>query len=90
MLFINVLLDHKNYILTLTLSRLICVVFAMSDEIQQTFVSGRTDQLLDVLIDFTVFFIGIAFHSAYHLLYRNEYKQAIKKNNILNNSKEEV
>ena len=81
-LFINVLLDHKNYFLTLTLSGLICIVFAMSDELHQTFVSGRTGQLLDVLIDSAGAFVGIAFYSTYHLVYRNGYKNAIEDNNL--------
>ena len=90
MIFINVLLDHKNYILALSLSGFICVVFAMSDELHQTFVSGRTGQLLDVLIDSAGAFIGIAFYSTYHIVYKNGYKNAIKENNIKANTYEDL
>ncbi len=44
---------HK-YLITL----LICVIYAMSDEYHQTFINGRSGQLLDVLIDSTGSFIG--------------------------------
>jgi len=39
---------------------LICVIYAISDEIHQLFVPGRTGQLKDVIIDSSGSFVGIA------------------------------
>lgn len=42
MTFLNIVFDHKKYLLTLVLVLIICVGFAASDEFHQTFVNGRT------------------------------------------------
>ena len=42
MTFLNIVFDHKKYLLTLVLVFIICVGFAASDEFHQTFVNGRT------------------------------------------------
>ena len=36
---------------TLIITGIICIFYAMSDEYHQTFVSGRTGQISDVLLD---------------------------------------
>ena len=90
MTVINVLFDHKNYILSLSLTGFICIAFAISDEIHQTFVSGRTGQLLDVLIDSAGALVGIAVYSTYHIVYKNGYKNAIKENRLKANTYEDL
>lgn len=42
------------------LALLICVVYAISDEVHQYFIEGRGPQLKDVLIDSARAFVGIA------------------------------
>ena len=42
MTFLNIIVDHKKYIVTLILTLIICAGFAASDEFHQTFVNGRT------------------------------------------------
>lgn len=78
MTFLNILLNHKKYFLTLILAGLICVTFAASDEFHQTFVNGRTGQIMDVIIDSAGAFIGMIFYSTYHIVYKNGYKQGLK------------
>ena len=39
---------------------LLCVAYAMSDEIHQLFVPGRAGQVRDILIDSSGSFVGIA------------------------------
>ena len=79
MTFFNVLFDHKKYLVTLILARILCVGFAISDEYHQTFVNGRTGQPLDVTIDSAGACVGMAFYSTYHIVYKNGYKQGLKK-----------
>lgn len=43
------------------ISALFCLVYAISDEIHQLFVPGRSGEIRDVLIDFTGALIGILF-----------------------------
>lgn len=43
------------------ISLLICVIFALSDEIHQLFIEGRSGELRDVLIDMLGSFVGIIF-----------------------------
>ena len=78
--FLNVLFDHNYYIVSMLLTILLCVAFASSDEIHQTFVNGRTGQLLDVAIDTAGAFVGILFFSTYHIVYKCGYKRGIKEN----------
>ena len=47
-------LNQKNYCLIV----LFCLFYASSDEFHQTFVAGRSPQILDVLIDFLGSVIG--------------------------------
>ena len=61
--------SHKRYLLSCVLALIFCVVFAITDEYHQTFVSGRTGQALDVLIDSVGALAGILFYSTYHLAY---------------------
>ncbi len=60
---IFVILLLKEYNLTLSkqiiISILICILYAISDEIHQLFIDGRSCELLDVFIDLSGSFIGI-------------------------------
>lgn len=47
---------HKRLIIT---SILFCILYAFSDEIHQMFISGRSGQIIDVLIDSSGAIIGI-------------------------------
>ncbi|HEY8805643.1 MAG TPA: VanZ family protein [Clostridium sp.] len=48
----------------------ICLLFAMTDEFHQMFVSGRTPLITDVMIDFTGSLIGMGlFYFAYYNIY---------------------
>lgn len=78
MTFLNVIFDHKKYLLTIILAFIICVLFASSDEIHQTFVNGRTGQILDVIIDSAGAIVGIFFYSTYHIVYKAGLKQGMK------------
>jgi len=51
MILMNIIFEHKKYLLTLIISLILCVGFAVSDEYHQTFVDGRTGQVMDVIID---------------------------------------
>ncbi len=51
MVLFNIIFDHKHFIVSLILSLICCILFAMSDEYHQLFVSGRTGQVRDVIID---------------------------------------
>lgn len=80
--FLNVLFDHKYYIVSMLLTILLCVIFASSDEIHQTFVNGRTGQALDVAIDSAGALVGILFYSTYHIVYKCGLKKGIQESQV--------
>lgn len=49
----------KSYKKIIIYSLIFCIFYALSDEIHQLFVSGRTFQLIDLVLDFTGSLIGI-------------------------------
>lgn len=51
MILLNIIFEHKKYWLTFLIALVLSVVFAITDEYHQTFVAGRTGQMLDVVID---------------------------------------
>lgn len=51
MIVLNIIFDHKKYLLTLLIALIICIGFAATDEYHQTYVNGRTGQFMDVIID---------------------------------------
>lgn len=81
MIVIDILFDHKKYFLSTFIVLALCILFAATDEYHQTFVAGRTGQLLDVIIDSLGAIVGILFYSTYHLFYRSGYKKSLKENN---------
>lgn len=69
MILLNIIFDHKKYLITLTIALVFCVGFAILDEYHQTFVAGRTGQMLDVFIDSIGAICGIIFYSTYQIVY---------------------
>lgn len=62
MLVFNLILTyHKSLKLTLCISSMTCIIYAISDEIHQYFIPGRSCQLIDVGIDSIGICIGICF-----------------------------
>lgn len=58
-LAISLILQYENINKKPQLSFLICVLYAISDEVHQLFVPGRAGQVRDVLIDSSGSFLGI-------------------------------
>lgn len=78
MILMNIILEHKKYFLSVAITLIICITFAGLDEYHQTFVTGRTGQVLDVIIDSLGGIVGILFYSTYQLAYKLGYKEALK------------
>lgn len=78
MIFLNIVFDHKKYLLTLILTLIMCASFAASDEFHQTFVKGRTGQVMDVLIDSAGAVVGTLFYTTYHIVYKAGYRSGLK------------
>ena len=55
----GLILQYENINKKYPLAFLICVIYAISDEIHQLFVPGRAGQIRDVLIDSAGSFLGI-------------------------------
>ena len=55
----GLILQYENINKKYPLAFLICVIYAISDEIHQLFVPGRSGQVRDVLIDSAGSFLGI-------------------------------
>ncbi len=79
--FFNVLMNNKHYWIALILTLIISIGFAVSDEIHQTYVSGRTGQFLDVVIDSIGTLVGIFIYTTYYIVYKNGYKKGITERN---------
>ena len=79
MLLLNILFNHDYYILSLIISFILCSGFAMTDEFHQTFVAGRTGQMMDVIIDSLGALVGIFFYTTYHIVYKNGYNKALEE-----------
>lgn len=77
--FLNVLMNNKHYMIALILTLVVCVGFAISDEFHQTFVSGRTGQPLDVVIDSMGAMVGIIIYTSYYIVYKNGYKKGLEE-----------
>lgn len=80
MLIFSILFDHNNYLLAVLLTLILCIIFAGTDEYHQTFVNGRTGQLLDVIIDSAGAVVGIVFYTTYEISYKLGFRKG--KNEI--------
>ena len=65
----RVLLGSKHYLISCVITILLCFIFAITDEYHQTFVDGRTGQMMDVLIDTAGACVGTLLFSSYYLIY---------------------
>lgn len=65
----RVIFGSRKYLLTCVIAILLCFAFAMTDEYHQTFVEGRTGQMLDVMIDTAGACVGILLFSSYYLVW---------------------
>lgn len=63
----RVIFGSKKYLLSCAITILLCLVFAMTDEYHQTFVDGRTGQMMDVMIDTAGACVGTLLFSSYYL-----------------------
>lgn len=78
MVLLNIIFEHKKYLLTFLITLILCVGFAATDEYHQTFVAGRTGQVMDVCIDSAGAVVGLLFYTTYHIVYKNGYRKALK------------
>ena len=69
-IIINMLFKNKKYLLSLIITILLCAIYACTDELHQTKVSGRTGQIKDVIIDTTGALAGTLFYGTYYFVYR--------------------
>lgn len=65
----RVIFGNKKYLLSCVIAILLCFLFALTDEYHQTFVAGRTGQMMDVLIDTAGACIGILLFSSYYFVW---------------------
>ena len=79
MTFSNIISNYKYYGMTFIISVVLTVFFAITDEYHQTFVSGRSGQAIDVIIDSFGAIIGILLYTTYHVTYRRGYNRALKE-----------
>ena len=67
----------KQYNLKLYIGLIISIIYAISDEIHQLFISGRSCQITDILIDTFGIFIGFIIYKCL-LKFIKKYKHIIK------------
>ena len=73
-LVINVLKDyHKINIWMVLICIVFCMLYALSDEIHQIYVPGRSCELRDIFIDTSGSIIGIIIYSLINFIYRKRY-----------------
>lgn len=60
----------KKYLLSCIITILLCFVFALTDEYHQTFVDGRTGQMLDVFIDIAGACVAVLLFSSYFIVWK--------------------
>ncbi len=78
-LVMGIIFDHKYYAFELILTLIIAIMFACTDEFHQTFVSGRTGAVQDVVIDSLGAIVGCLFYSTYYITYRFGYNAGLNR-----------
>lgn len=81
-LFVNYLFHNNKYWLSFLISILLIFALASLDEYHQSFVSGRTSDFKDVLIDTAGGLAGVLFYGSYYFIYRKGYKRGLKEKRI--------
>lgn len=79
MLIINLSFNNQKYVVSFLITITLIIVFASLDEFHQTFVDGRTGQLMDIFIDNMGAICGCLFYTTYYIAYMIG-KQSLKKN----------
>lgn len=79
----RVIFGSKKYLLSCAIAILLCFIFAMTDEYHQTFVDGRTGQMMDIAIDTTGACVGVLLFSSYYITW-----QISKRTKDLTNQKD--
>ena len=83
-IYINFLFDNKKYIISLTITLILCISFAFLDEYHQTKVEGRTGQYQDVVIDSAGTTFATLVYGSYYLAYKcgkNSEKEHLEEDN---------
>ena len=75
-LFLNVIFNNNHYWIALILALILCIGFAVLDEYHQTFVGGRTGQVMDVVIDTAGAVAGTMLYTSYYIVYKMGYRKA--------------
>lgn len=86
LLFLNFLMqvNKYKYCVRNIINILFCFFYALTDELHQTFVSGRGGQFTDVLIDTCGALIGcIYFYLMYRIIMKRKEIQKIRNKKIL-------
>ena len=65
----RIIFGGRKYLLSCAIILALCFLFAMGDEYHQTFVDGRTGQMLDVLIDTAGACVGMLIFSSYYFFW---------------------
>ena len=86
-LAIGLILQYENINKKPQLAFLICVLYAISDEVHQLFVPGRAGQVRDVLIDSSGSFLGIFLVMFFVRFFRKRRSKEIRNKNKVNNTK---
>lgn len=60
----------KKYLLSCIITILLCFVFALTDEYHQTFIAGRTGQILDIFIDTAGACVAVLLFSSYFIVWK--------------------
>lgn len=68
-LIINLLFSNQKYAASFLITISLTIIFASLDEFHQTFVDGRTGQLMDVFIDNIGAICGCLFYTTYYIAY---------------------
>ncbi len=84
-LFVNYLFKNKKYWLSFLISFLSIVILALLDEYHQSFVFGRTSDIMDILIDTVGGLAGILFYGTYYFIYRRGYKNGLREAKVCYN-----
>ena len=79
MIVLNIMFEHKRYFISIGIALALAICFASMDEYHQTFVPGRTGQIMDVIIDSIGAILAILFYSTYQIMYQLGYRKAKKE-----------
>ncbi len=80
---LNYFQNNKKYLLSVLITLVVIIIAASMDEFHQTFVSGRSGNIKDVIIDTIGALTAIFIFSTYYLTYIRGYLSGYKKNNVL-------